>query len=94
LECSHGCGQHDKRSWLLLFNSVRANVSTTYRISFACAPRTGVPSDALLGDGGMGLPLFSGIPARRHDALSHPDRRLRLYEPYSTMQGLARGLKG
>jgi hypothetical protein len=31
-----GRGGNDKRSWLLLFNSVRANVSTTYRISFAC----------------------------------------------------------
>ena len=36
LECSYGYGQHDKRSALLLFNSVRANVSTIYRISFAC----------------------------------------------------------
>jgi hypothetical protein len=36
LEGSYGCGQHDKRTALLLFNSVRANVSTIHRISFAC----------------------------------------------------------
>ena len=35
LECSYGCGSMTGEAALLLFNSVRANVSTIYRISFA-----------------------------------------------------------
>ena len=41
------------------------------------------------------MPLFSGIPARAVTCIEPIlNRCLRLYEPDSTTQGLARGLKG